>query len=134
MKGVPLGNEIEALGYRHDRPRTMTRTIVSEDPLVVEEHLGQEHPQTSTRTYPPIIGTTQADGGMTALLHHPEMIVGDATAEKTDDTIETVAPSAAVGHPGMIGQEIETGKTVIGQIVMHTGDRIQRQRYRLTCT
>ncbi|RBR05428.1 hypothetical protein FVER53590_07848 [Fusarium verticillioides] len=132
--GVPLGNEIEALGYRHDRLRTMTQTIVSEDPLVVGEHLGQEHPQMSTRTYPPIIGTTQADGGMTALLHHPEMIVGDATAEKTDDTIETVAPSAAVGHPGMIGQEIETGKTVIGQTVMHTGDRIQRQRYRLTCT
>ncbi|KAF5712913.1 CMGC CDK kinase [Fusarium mundagurra] len=132
--GVPLGNEIEALGYRHDRLRTMTRTIVSEDPLAVEEHLGQEPPQMSTRTYPPIIGTTQADGGMTALLHHPEMIVGDATAEKTDATIETVAPSAAVGHPGMIGQEIETGKTAIGQTVMHTGDRIQRQRYRLTCT
>lgn len=133
MKGVQLGNEIEALGYRHDRLRTTTWTIVSEDLLVGEEHLGQE-PQMSTRTYPPITGMIQADGGTTAPLHHPEMIVGDATAEKTDATIETVAPSAAVGHPGMIGQEIETGKSVIGRSVMHTGDRIQRQRYRLTCT
>ncbi|KAF5701127.1 CMGC CDK kinase [Fusarium globosum] len=130
---VQLGNEIEALGYRHDRLQTTTWTIVSEDLLVGEEHLGQE-PQMSTRTYPPITGMIQADGGTTALLHHPEMTVGDATAEKTDATIETVAPSAAVGHPGMIGQEIETGKSVIGQSVMHTGDRIQRQRYRLTCT
>ncbi|EGU82198.1 hypothetical protein FOXB_07258 [Fusarium oxysporum f. sp. conglutinans Fo5176] len=133
MKGAPLGNEIEAPGYRHVHLRTTTRTIVSEDPLVVEEHLDQE-PQMSTRTYPPIIGMTQVDGGTTALLHHPEMIVGAATAEKTDATIETVAPSAAVGHPGMIGQEIETGKTVTGQTVMRTGDRIKRQRYRLTCT
>ncbi|KAF5631424.1 CMGC CDK kinase [Fusarium sp. NRRL 52700] len=131
--GVQLGNEIEALGYRHDRLRTKTRTIVNEDPLVVEEHLGQE-PQMSTRTYPPITGMIQADGGTTALHHHPEMIVADATAEKTDATIETVAPLVAVGHRGMIGQEIETGKTVIGKTVMHTGDRIQRQRYRLMCT
>ena len=98
MTVVLLGNEREAaLDCPHDHlPTTTMRTSENEGPLGAEGHLGQED-RMSTRTFPPIIGMIQVDGGTTA--HHHEMIAnlpgttaGAAIVERIAATTGTVAP------------------------------------------